>query len=84
MGHEQKLVERVLSGLSDANIGFDELRVLLKGLGFDERIKGSHHIFRRDGVVELLNLQRDGSKAKPYQVKQVRALIVKYRLAGEA
>jgi len=84
MGHEQKLVERVLSGLSDANIGFDELRTLLKGLGFDERIKGSHHIFRRDGVVELLNLQRDGSKAKPYQVKQVRALIVKYRLAGEA
>ena len=33
--------------------------------------------------MEMLNLQRDGSKAKPYQVKQVRAAIVKYRLAGE-
>jgi HicA toxin of bacterial toxin-antitoxin, len=69
--------------LSDANIGFDELRALLKGMGFDERIKGSHHIFRREGVSELLNLQRDGNKAKPYQVKQVRSVIVKYRLSGE-
>jgi predicted RNA binding protein YcfA (HicA-like mRNA interferase family) len=83
MGHDQKLVGRVLSGLSDANIGFDELRALLKGMGFDERIKGSHHIFRREGVSELLNLQRDGNKAKPYQVKQVRSIIVKYRLSGE-
>lgn len=83
MGKDDKLLLRILGGLSDANIGFDELRDFLKGLGFDERVRGSHHMFRRAGVNELLNLQRDGSKAKPYQVKQVRAVIVRYRLAKE-
>ena len=55
----------------------------LLSLGFEERTRGSHHVFQCKGVMELLNLQRDGSKAKPYQVKQARAVIVKYRLAGE-
>ncbi len=50
-------------------------------LGFDERIRGSHHIFTRDGIEEILNLQPIGSKAKPYQVKQVRRVILTYRLA---
>jgi hypothetical protein len=50
--------------------------------GFDERISGSHHIFRKQGVEEKLNLQRDGNKAKPYQVRQVRLLLVKYRIGG--
>jgi hypothetical protein len=39
-------------------------------------------VFRRDGIEERLNLQRDGRNAKPYQVKQVRVVILKYRLAG--
>ena len=56
---------------------------LLKRLGFAERIKGSHHIFSREGVVEILNLQPNGNKCKPYQVKQVRNVIIAYRLAGE-
>lgn len=73
---------RILNGMSDANIGFDELRTLLKSLGFEERTRGSHHTFRREGIMELLNLQRDGNKAKPYQVKQVRTLILRYRLTG--
>lgn len=47
------------------------------------RIKGSHHIFRMDGVEEKINLQKDGSKAKPYQVKQVRNIILKYRLGDD-
>ena len=83
MGKDDKLLFRILSGLSDANIGFEELRDFLKRLGFDERIRGSHHMFRLSGVSELLNLQRDGSKAKPYQVRQVRSVIVKYRLTKE-
>lgn len=82
MGRDEKLLMRILNGMSDANIGFDELRTLLKSLGFEERTRGSHHAFRREGVIELLNLQRDGNKAKPYQVKQVRTLILRYRLAG--
>jgi hypothetical protein len=51
--------------------------------GFDKRVKGSHHLFRKPGVEERINLQRDGNNAKPYQVKQVRAVILKYKL-GEA
>jgi hypothetical protein len=46
-------------------------------------IRGSHHVFRRAGIDERVNLQRDGRHAKPYQVKQVRAVVVKYRLAGD-
>jgi hypothetical protein len=72
-----------LHGAADANIRFDELRSLLLALGFSERSRGtSHHIFTKAGVEEQINLQRDGSKAKPYQVRQVRAVILKYDLAG--
>ena len=77
-----KLLSRILRGTSDANISFEDLRRLLKRLGFAERIRGDRYIFTREGVEEILNLQPKGSQAKPYQVKQVRAAIVKYRLAG--
>jgi hypothetical protein len=79
--HDELLV-RILGGSSDANIAFNDLRHLLGRLGFDERIRGSHHIFTREGIEEILNLQPKGRKAKPYQVEQVRGVIVKYRLAG--
>jgi hypothetical protein len=72
-----------LHGTSEAGIEFDELRRLLRRLGFDERVRGSHHIFRRSGIEEKLNLQRDDSKAKVYQVRQVCAVIPKYRLGGQ-
>ena len=75
-----RLIEKILGGRSDASIGFEELRSLLKSLGFEERIRGSHHIYRRVDIEERLNLQREGAKAKPYQVRQVRAVILKYRL----
>ena len=78
-----KILDRVLRGTSDANIRFDDLRRVLKRLGFEERIRGDHHIFTRDGVEEILNLQPRGSLAKAYQVKQVRNVIVQYRLAEE-
>jgi hypothetical protein len=55
---------------------------LLKHLGFAERVRGDHHIFTRDGVEEILNLQPRGSSSKAYQVKQVRDVIIRYRLAG--
>ena len=71
---------RILSGRSDANIRFNDLRRQLLRLGFVERVRGSHHIFRKEGVRELVNLQRDGTQAKPYQVRQVRQMILKYGL----
>jgi predicted RNA binding protein YcfA (HicA-like mRNA interferase family) len=79
--HEE-LRLRILQGKSDANIDFDELRRMLQWLGFEERTRGSHHIFRRPGVRELINLQREGSKAKVYQVRQVRQVLLRYGLEG--
>lgn len=76
------LLARLLGGASDANIWFDDLCHLLLWLGFEERISGSHHIFRKAGVEERINLQRDNSKAKVYQVRQVRAIVLKYNLGG--
>jgi len=82
VGRYEDLANRILSGVSDANVDFDDLRSLLRHLGFEERSRGSHFIFRRSGVEEHINLQRDGRHAKPYQVRQVRAVILKYHLGG--
>ncbi|MCD6266007.1 MAG: type II toxin-antitoxin system HicA family toxin [Deltaproteobacteria bacterium] len=81
---DKKVLDKVLSGLSDKNIRFQNLEKLLNDFGFSVRIKGDHHIFYKEGIEEIINLQplRDG-KAKAYQVKQVRAIILKYRLHGE-
>ncbi len=80
MGKYEKLLQRILSGTSDNNIKFFELCQLLKKLGFSERIKGDHHIFTKDNIEEIINVQPKNNKAKGYQVKQIRNLIVKYRL----
>ena len=80
MGRLEKLYAHILMRRSDANVPFETLRALLRRLGFDERIKGDHHIFTKDGVEEILNLQPKGGKGKPYQVKQVRDVILKYHL----
>ncbi len=71
----------VLLGKSDKTIAFDDLLKLLEYLGFELRIKGSHHIFFKSGIEEIINIQPDNGKAKAYQVKQIRELIVKYKLA---
>ncbi|MFZ5951016.1 MAG: type II toxin-antitoxin system HicA family toxin [Candidatus Rifleibacteriota bacterium] len=83
MSKAAKILFKVLRGLSDANISFEDLRYLLLKLGFEERTSGSHHIFRRGDVYDKINIQRDGDKAKAYQVKQVRDVILKNRLGGE-
>ena len=82
MGNFDKLLFQILRGLSDNNFDFDDLCRLLSHLGFEQRIRGSHHIFRKSDVAELINLQKDGAKAKNYQVRQVRNVIIKYRLSG--
>lgn len=78
-----KTLGRVLRGDADANIRFDDLRYLLAHIGFLERIRGDHHIFSREGIDEILNLQPRNGKAKPYQVKQVRRVLLGHGLAGE-
>jgi len=84
MGRHDKLLAQILGGRADANVGFDALRALLRRLGFEERTRGSHHVFRRAGVPARINLQREGDKAKAYQVRQVRAVLVEHRLTALA
>ena len=80
MSKFEKLRQKIVEGRSDANIDFEDLRNFLLVLGFVERIKGSHHNFRKEGVAGKPNLQRDGSKAKAYQVRQVRQILTNYNL----
>jgi hypothetical protein len=80
MSKFEKIMKKLLSGFSDRNMDFDELRSLLLKLGFEERIKGSHHIYFKEGIEDIINIQPINGKAKPYQVKQVRELFIKNKL----
>ena len=81
MSRVKKAVAKILEGRSDANFDFDDLCYILERAGFTRRAgKGSHTIFYKEGVAEIINLQAKGGKAKNYQVKQVRDLILKYQL----
>jgi len=78
---KKETLNKVLSGVSDRNIRFEDLRKLLLSFGFSERIKGDHHIFSKPRIIEIINLQPLGDgKTKAYQVKQVRSIILKYKL----
>ena len=81
MAKSERIIQRILSGVADRNFEFSEICTLLERLGFSCRVNGSHHIFFRDGIEEIINLQPKGGKAKAYQVKQVRNIIVKYGLS---
>lgn len=80
MTGREKDLQRVLDPRNDASIPFDVLVSVLQRLGFELRLRGHHHLFSREGVVEILNLQPRGATAKPYQVRQVRRVILRYRL----
>ena len=80
MGQREKLIIKILSGAQDKNIPFNETCCLLTHLGFEGRIKGSHRIFFKENVEDILNLQPKNGKIKPYQVKQIRSIILIYKL----
>ncbi len=80
MSKFNKLILKLLSGNADKNFVFSDLTILLKKFDFKVRIKGSHHIFYKDGIEEIINIQPQGKKAKAYQVKQVREILIKYKL----
>ena len=77
-----KILIKVLSGTSDQNIRFNDLCNLLDRLGFSIRVKGDHHIYTKKIVDEIINIQPLESKSKPYQVKRIRNIILKYKLGG--
>ena len=83
MSQYEKLLLSILSGTRDKGILFSDLRAVLDRLGFQCRIKGDHFIYTKDGVEEIINIQPVGNQAKPYQVKQVRNVILKYQLGGD-
>ncbi len=80
MSKREKLYQYIVMRRGDANVSFTALCGLIKQLGFTCRIKGDHYIFWMDGVEEIINLQPKGTKAKAYQVAQVRDVILKYKL----
>ena len=84
MRRHERLLQTLLRGQSDANIRWADLRALLLSLGFSERVRGSHHLFDKYGVVEIVNLQSRGGHAKPYPVRQIRKPILQYNLGGDA
>lgn len=78
------ILYNVLSGLSDKNIRFEDLRNLLISSGFSERIRGDHHIYTKSNIRDIINIQPLGNgKAKPYQVKQVRRLFLRHKIHKE-
>jgi hypothetical protein len=83
MSRAHKTLRRILDARADASIRFEDLVTLLRQLGFQERIRGGHHIFTRRGIEEILNLQPKGFHAKPYQVRQLRQVIRRYGLGGD-
>lgn len=75
-----KIISDIISAGKDSNIKFKDLQRVLDVMGFRCRIKGDHFIYYKDGIDEIINIQPKGNKAKPYQVKQIRNLILKYQL----
>lgn len=80
MARADKTYQKIMTKKSDSNIDFEDFRYMIMCMGFRERIKGDHHFFSKDGIAERINIQPTGNKAKPYQVKQVREIIIKYNL----
>ena len=78
MSHQEKVMLRIMSGCHDRSIRFSDLQKVLSTLGFQCRVKGDHFIYWKEEIEEIINIQPDGNKAKPYQVKQIRNLILKY------
>ncbi len=83
MSQYEKLLLSILSGTKDKSILFTDLRTVLERLDFQCRVKGDHFIYTKDGVEEIINIQPTGNKAKPYQVRQIRNIILKYQLGGD-
>ena len=78
---KNKVYEVIVNGRSDNNIKYSDLIVLAEYLGFIfQRQRGSHEIYYHPAINEFLNLQAEGNKAKGYQVRQLRGIILAHKL----
>lgn len=82
MSQFEKVLLSILSGTHDRNISFSDLQTVLNRLGFQCRVRGDHFIYTMDSIEEIINIQPVGNKAKPYQIKQIRQIMLTYRLGG--
>ncbi len=79
--NRRRLLIRLTRG-SVHNVAFGDMVDMVEGFGFVlSRTSGSNHIFIRDGIPELVNIQNVGGQAKPYQIRQFLRLVEKYNLA---
>jgi predicted RNA binding protein YcfA (HicA-like mRNA interferase family) len=79
----RQLLGRLASG-AVRNVGFDDFTGLVRAFGFVlVRKSGSHNIFARTDVQQLVNLQDVNGQAKPYQIRQFLRLVEKYNLTME-
>jgi len=79
---DEKLLKKALSG--SKNVSFDEFVKLIRAFGFElDRVRGSHHIFKHKGTIELINIQDVNGKVKPYQIKQFLAIVENNNLKME-
>ncbi len=75
----RKTLQLILQG--SHNIRFADFVGLVEAFGFRlARTRGSHHIFARRGIPELVNLQNVAGQAKPYQVDQFLKLVEQHGL----
>jgi hypothetical protein len=69
---------------NQSNIRFERFCKVVESFGFLYKGgKGSHKIYSRKGIEELVNIQNVKGQAKPYQIKQFIKLVKKYNLLGE-
>ena len=76
-----KVYDAVIGGKSDNNINYTDFINLLIDLWFTfRRQRGSHKMYCHNAINAFMNIQKDGSKAKAYQVEQLRSIIIKHNL----
>lgn len=81
MSQYEKIRSDILSGNCDKNISETDMKYFLNKIGaVHRRTAGSHMQFTIDNIPELINIQPKNGKMKPYQVKEIRNIVNKYRL----
>ncbi len=80
--NRRKLLKRILE--SPHNVRFAEFVDLVQGFSFRlDRVRGSHHLFRRSDISEIINIQDSRGEAKPYQIRQFLRIVERYNLKLE-
>ena len=72
--NKRKLLEKLER--NQKNVRFQDFVALVEAFGFREvRIKGSHHIYERSDIFDMVNIKNNKGQAKPYQIKQFLGLV---------